>query len=94
MIRQLSDVREWDCEATCSWLVHLNLDMYVPAARAWLGPTVGGRGIIATALPTTIDNELNIKHPMHKKKIVLALSELLVRHVHYVCIFTVGNLYY
>ncbi|CAK1551960.1 unnamed protein product [Leptosia nina] len=77
---QTTDVRQWDCETTCGWLEHLGLEIYVPAARSWLGSTSDARGIIAAASHHSIEKELSIKHPMHKKKIVLALTDLLGGH--------------
>ncbi|CAH0759365.1 unnamed protein product [Diatraea saccharalis] len=76
---QTIDLRQWDCETTCGWLESLGLEVYVPAAKAWLGAT-DTRGVIAAASQQTIEKELAIKHPLHKKKIVLALTDLLGGH--------------
>lgn len=59
--------------------------MYVPAAKSWLGGATDARGVIAAASQQTIEKELAIKHPMHKKKIVLALTDLLVGCAHLCC---------
>ncbi|XP_026326936.1 liprin-beta-1 isoform X2 [Hyposmocoma kahamanoa] len=77
---QTIDVRQWDCETTCGWLDSLGLDVYVPPARTWLNATPDARGVIAAASHQQIEKELCIKHPMHKKKIVLALTDLLGGH--------------
>ncbi|XP_053600468.1 liprin-beta-1 isoform X2 [Plodia interpunctella] len=77
---QTTDVREWDCETTCGWLESLGLEVYVPNARSWLGAVADGRGVIAAASYHTIEKELGIKHPLHKKKIILALTDLLGGH--------------
>ncbi|KAL0884108.1 hypothetical protein ABMA27_016127 [Loxostege sticticalis] len=77
---QTTDVRQWDCETTCGWLESLGLEVYVPAAKSWLGGATDARGVIAAASQQTIEKELAIKHPMHKKKIVLALTDLLGGH--------------
>ncbi|XP_049888109.1 liprin-beta-1 isoform X2 [Pectinophora gossypiella] len=77
---QTTDVRQWDCETTCGWLESLGLESYVPAARTWLNAAPDARGVIAVASHHTIEKELAIKHPMHKKKIVLALTDLLGGH--------------
>ncbi|XP_013185764.2 liprin-beta-1 isoform X3 [Amyelois transitella] len=77
---QTTDVRQWDCDTTCGWLESLGLEVYVLNARAWLGSTPDARGVIAAASHQTIEKELGIKHPMHKKKIVLALTDLLGGH--------------
>ncbi|KAM3968214.1 LOW QUALITY PROTEIN: liprin-beta 1 [Aphomia sociella] len=73
---QTIDVRQWDCETTCGWLDSLGLEVYLPAARAWLGG-IPERGLLAAASHHTIEKELGIKHPMHKKKIVLGLIDLM-----------------
>ncbi|XP_068627876.1 liprin-beta-2 isoform X2 [Battus philenor] len=75
-----TDIREWDCETTCGWLENLGLETYVPAARAWLGATPDAKGMMANASQSTIEKELAIKHPMHKKKIVLAVTDLMGGH--------------
>ncbi|XP_073966707.1 liprin-beta 1 isoform X2 [Choristoneura fumiferana] len=77
---QTTDLRQWDCETTCGWLESLGLETYVPAARAWLGATPDARGVIAAASHNAIEKELALKHPMHRKKIVLALTDLLGGH--------------
>ncbi|XP_063375228.1 liprin-beta-1 [Cydia amplana] len=75
---QTTDVRQWDCDTTCGWLEHLGLETYVPAARAWLAPLE--RGALAAASHAAVEKELALKHPMHRKKIVLALTDLLGGH--------------
>ncbi|CAH2979886.1 unnamed protein product [Chilo suppressalis] len=77
---QTTDLRQWDCDTTCGWLESLGLEVYVPAAKAWLGATPEARGVMAAASQQTIEKELAIKHPLHKKKIVLALTDLLGGH--------------
>ncbi|CAB3235915.1 unnamed protein product [Arctia plantaginis] len=77
---ETTDVREWDCETTCGWLESLGLEAYVGNARAWLGASPEARGALAAASHNTIEKELAIKHPLHKKKIVLALTDLLGGH--------------
>lgn len=74
------DVREWDCETTCGWLESLGLEVYVPAARTWLGASPDARGQLAAASHNAIEKELAIKHPLHKKKILLGLTDLLGGH--------------
>ncbi|XP_063823732.1 uncharacterized protein LOC135073479 [Ostrinia nubilalis] len=69
-----------DFETTCGWLESLGLEVYAAAARSWLGGAPDARGVIAAASPQTVDKELAVKHPMHKKKIVLALTDLLGGH--------------
>ncbi|XP_072942080.1 uncharacterized protein Liprin-beta isoform X4 [Epargyreus clarus] len=77
---QTTDIRQWDCDTTCGWLESVGLETYVPAARTWLGAADSARGVLAAASPATIEKELAIKHPMHKKKIVLAVTDMLGGH--------------
>ncbi|XP_062527867.1 liprin-beta-1 isoform X23 [Bombyx mori] len=76
---QTTDIRQWDCETTCGWLESIGMEQYAPAARAWLGAG-DARGVLANASHSTIEKELAIKHPMHKKKILLAIMDLLGSH--------------
>ncbi|XP_050672291.1 liprin-beta-1 isoform X3 [Leptidea sinapis] len=78
MAWQTTDVRQWDCETTCGWLESLGFEVYVSPARAWLSNS--DKGVMAAASSNTIEKELGIKHPMHKKKIMLALTDLLGGH--------------
>ncbi|CAH0721538.1 unnamed protein product, partial [Brenthis ino] len=80
MTWQTTDIRQWDCETTCGWLESLGLEMYVANARAWLSASPDARGLISTASHHTLEKELAIKHPMHKKKIILAITDLLGGH--------------
>ncbi|GBP56936.1 Liprin-beta-2 [Eumeta japonica] len=73
---QTIDAKQWDTDTTCGWLESLGLEVYCSAARAWLSASPDARGLIATATPGAIEKELAIKHPMHRKKIVLALLDL------------------
>ncbi|KAJ8725163.1 hypothetical protein PYW07_016121 [Mythimna separata] len=77
---ETTDIREWDCETTCGWLESLGLEVYVAGARAWLGATPDARGVLAAASHNAIEKELAIKHPLHKKKILLGLTDLLGGH--------------
>ncbi|CAG9563273.1 unnamed protein product [Danaus chrysippus] len=88
---ETTDIREWDCDMTCGWLESIGLEGYVPAARVWLSsnnppssPTTQApqtqtptKGRLANASSATIEKELAIKHPMHKKKIMLAITDLM-----------------
>ncbi|CAH0628716.1 unnamed protein product [Chrysodeixis includens] len=74
------DVREWDCETSIGWLESLGLEVYAGAARAWLGAAPEARGVLAAASHAAIEKELAIKHPLHKKKILLGLTDLLGGH--------------
>ncbi|XP_050097472.1 uncharacterized protein LOC126578687 isoform X3 [Anopheles aquasalis] len=69
--------REWPLDALCHWFDHLGLGMYEEDLRRWLG--VGSTAPAAELLkasPVDVEKELNLRHPMHRKKIVLALADI------------------
>jgi SAM domain (Sterile alpha motif) len=63
---------EWDCDALCVWLDELGLNFYEDDVRRWLK---SGAKDLVKASPVDIEKELNIKNPLHRKKIVLAISD-------------------
>ncbi|XP_047545402.1 liprin-beta-1 [Vanessa atalanta] len=75
---QTTDVREWDCDTTCGWLESAGLEAYVPAARAWLAGAAPGA--LHAAAPAALERHLALRHPLHKKKILLALADLAGGH--------------
>ncbi|XP_055598305.1 uncharacterized protein LOC129747911 isoform X8 [Uranotaenia lowii] len=66
--------REWDLDALCMWFEQMGLGQYEEDLRRWL--KVGGAAELAHASPVDIEKELNLKNPLHRKKIVLAVAEL------------------
>ncbi|CAG9860942.1 unnamed protein product [Phyllotreta striolata] len=62
---------EWDTENVCDWLQDLGLDSYVPDAKRW----VRNGQQLQEASMSEIEKELNIKNPLHRKKIQLALID-------------------
>lgn len=64
---------EWDIDAVCLWLDELSLGCYEEEARKWLKR--GARDLV-TASPVDIEKELNLKSPLHRKKICLALLDM------------------
>ncbi|XP_055537609.1 uncharacterized protein LOC129725608 isoform X12 [Wyeomyia smithii] len=65
--------REWSLDVLCQWFEQLGLNMYEEDLRRWL--KVGGAAELAQASPVDIEKELNIKNPLHRKKIVLAVID-------------------
>lgn len=59
--------------ALCIWLEELGLDAYESDARRWLK---NGAKELLTASPVDIEKELNIKSILHRKKIILAISDI------------------
>lgn len=63
---------EWDLDAVCLWMDELGLNCYEEEARKWLKK--GAKDLIA-ASPIDIEKELNLKSPLHRKKITLAILD-------------------
>lgn len=64
---------EWDIDAVCLWLENMGLEAYEEDARKWLKH--GGKEL-AAASAVDIEKELNLKTPLHRKKISLALQDM------------------
>lgn len=62
---------EWDTENICDWLQDIGLDQYIPEAKRW----VKSGQQLQEAPIADIEKELNIKNPLHKKKLQLALID-------------------
>ncbi|XP_058461225.1 uncharacterized protein LOC131436503 isoform X2 [Malaya genurostris] len=66
--------REWNLDTLCLWFEQMGLSMYEEELRRWL--KVGGAAELAQASPVDIEKELNLKNPLHRKKIVLAVADM------------------
>ncbi|XP_058833871.1 liprin-beta-1 isoform X2 [Topomyia yanbarensis] len=66
--------REWSLDTLCLWFEQMGLNMYEEELRRWL--KVGGAAELAQASPVDIEKELNLKNPLHRKKIVLAVADM------------------
>lgn len=64
--------KEWNIEMLCEWFEELGLDYVIENARKWLKK---GEDLISCA-PQDIDKELNLKSPLHRKKIILAMGDI------------------
>lgn len=64
---------EWDIDAVCGWLDEMGLGCYEDEARKWLKK--GARDLV-NASPVDIEKELNLKTPLHRKKITLAVMDI------------------
>ncbi|XP_016982592.1 liprin-beta-2 [Drosophila rhopaloa] len=64
----------WDVQEVCNWLGFMGLGCYEDNCRKWLraNPSVS----IFNASPVDIERELNLKLPLHRKKIQLAIDEI------------------
>ncbi|KAJ8950861.1 hypothetical protein NQ318_011157, partial [Aromia moschata] len=62
---------EWDAENICDWLQDLGLDNYVADAKRWIK---SGQQLQEASI-NEIEKELNIKNPLHRKKLQLALID-------------------
>ncbi|XP_033159371.1 liprin-beta-2 [Drosophila mauritiana] len=64
----------WGAQEVCNWLAYMGLGCYEDNCRKWLkaNPSVS----FFTASPVDIERELNLKMPLHRKKILLAIDDL------------------
>ncbi|XP_067388254.1 liprin-beta-2 isoform X2 [Emydura macquarii macquarii] len=63
---------QWSTERVCNWLEDFGLGQYVIFARQW----VSSGHTLLTATPQDMEKELGIKHPLHRKKLVLAVKSI------------------
>ncbi|XP_006870223.1 PREDICTED: liprin-beta-2 [Chrysochloris asiatica] len=63
---------QWNTERVCAWLEDFGLGQYVIFARQW----VNSGHTLLTATPQDMEKELGIKHPLHRKKLVLAVKAI------------------
>ncbi|KAJ6666359.1 hypothetical protein lerEdw1_000632, partial [Lerista edwardsae] len=63
---------KWSKEQVCSWLQDQGLGSYVNHGKHWI---LSGQTLLQ-ASQTDLEKELGIKHPLHRKKLQLALQAL------------------
>ncbi|XP_077142776.1 liprin-beta-2 isoform X6 [Ranitomeya variabilis] len=63
---------QWSNEQVCNWLEDFGLGQYVIFARQW----VSSGHTLLTATPQSLEKELGIKHPLHRKKLQLAIGAI------------------
>ncbi|KAM9301869.1 liprin-beta-2 [Gastrophryne carolinensis] len=63
---------QWSNEQVCNWLEDFGLGQYVIFARQW----VNSGHTLLTATPQSLEKELGIKHPLHRKKLQLAINAI------------------
>ncbi|ELV13098.1 Liprin-beta-2 [Tupaia chinensis] len=63
---------QWNTERVCTWLEDFGLAQYVIFARQW----VSSGHTLLTATPQDMEKELGIKHPLHRKKLILAVKAI------------------
>uniref|UniRef100_A0AAQ5YXR9 SAM domain-containing protein n=1 Tax=Amphiprion ocellaris TaxID=80972 RepID=A0AAQ5YXR9_AMPOC len=62
----------WSKDQVCDWLQEQGLGLYVNMARVWIS---SGQTLLQ-ASQLDLERELGIKHPLHRKKLQLALQAL------------------
>ncbi|KAM3869976.1 liprin-beta-1b [Diretmus argenteus] len=62
----------WSKDQVCSWLQEQGLGLYLNMARVWIS---SGQTLLQ-ASQQDLERELGIKHPLHRKKLQLALQAL------------------
>ncbi|XP_039503850.1 liprin-beta-2b isoform X8 [Pimephales promelas] len=60
---------KWSCDQVCAWLEDTGMGQYVNMARQW---GTSGQTLLS-ASPQDVEKDLGIKHPLHRKKLQLAL---------------------
>lgn len=63
---------QWSNEQVCNWLEDFGLGQYVIFARQW----VNSGHTLLTATPQSLEKELGIKNPLHRKKLQLAINSI------------------
>lgn len=63
--------KEWDIDMLIDWFDDLGLEYVIEPAKKWLK---NGGELLACA-PQDIDKELNLRSPLHRKKISLAMAD-------------------
>ncbi|NXH66235.1 LIPB2 protein, partial [Hydrobates tethys] len=63
---------QWSTERVCNWLEDFGLGQYIIFARQWV---TSGHTLL-TATPQDMEKEMGIKHPLHRKKLVLAIKSI------------------
>ncbi|KAI5617928.1 hypothetical protein C0J50_22517, partial [Silurus asotus] len=62
----------WSTEQVCEWLQEQDLGLYVGQAQQW----VSSGQTLLNASQNDLEKELGIRHPLHRKKLLLALQAL------------------
>ncbi|XP_055902501.1 liprin-beta-1 [Eupeodes corollae] len=74
MMSSAKPYSDWNCNDICNWLCDMGLGCYEEDCRKWLKSNFSLRFFETS--PIDIEKELNLKSPLHRKKITLAISEL------------------
>uniref|UniRef100_A0A8C1QFV5 PPFIA binding protein 1a n=1 Tax=Cyprinus carpio TaxID=7962 RepID=A0A8C1QFV5_CYPCA len=67
-----SPFSRWSKEQVCEWLQNHDLGLYVNQAKQWIS---SGQTLLK-ASPHELEKEMGIRHPLHRKKLQLALQSL------------------
>lgn len=63
---------EWSVDAVCAWFDEMGLGFYNEELRKWLK---NGSVNLINATMLDIEKEINLKSPLHRKKIILAIND-------------------
>uniref|UniRef100_A0A8C2PQX8 PPFIA binding protein 1a n=1 Tax=Cyprinus carpio TaxID=7962 RepID=A0A8C2PQX8_CYPCA len=67
-----SPFSRWSKEQVCEWLQNQGLDLYVDQAQQWIS---SGQTLLK-ASQHDLEKDMGIRHPLHRKKLQLALQSL------------------
>lgn len=71
---RLKPFAEWSVDAVCGWFEEMGLGIYEDDLKKWLKH---GAADMVNATSLDIEKEINLKSALHRKKIVLALNEMI-----------------
>jgi hypothetical protein len=66
--------KDYNCEDLCLWFEELGLEQYNDEVRRWLKD---GATELINCAPVDMEKELGLKNPLHRKKITLAIADLM-----------------
>jgi hypothetical protein len=69
--KSMKSFKDWDIDMLIDWFDDLGLDYCIEPAKKWLK----NGGELLTCAPQDIDKELNLRSPLHRKKILLAMAD-------------------
>lgn len=69
--KTIKPFKDWDIDMLIDWFDDLGLDYVIESAKKWLK----NGGELLVCAPQDIDKELNLRSPLHRKKILLAMAD-------------------
>lgn len=70
--KTIKPFKEWDIDMLIDWFDDLGLEYVIESAKKWLK----NGGELLVCAPQDIEKELNLRSPLHRKKILLAMADI------------------